>query len=320
MPARPLRPGFTLIELLVVIAIIAVLIGLLLSAVQKVRGAAARIACANNLKQMGLALHQYHDTEGKFPPAHNTFERPDGNPPGYRPFWSWMARIMPHYEQDNLYRVADAWARQQPWNDGQLRWWPWGGYWLDPPTPANPAVGTPVKMWQCPADDRSTLTGRIPFGSGSQPVAVTSYLGVAGLSGTASGREGMLAFDRTVRIADVLDGTSNTVMVGERPPSPNLMWGWWFAGSGYLDTGVGDVVLGVREYEFTAWRGCPPSEVGFHAKGRDPNCEWVHFYSRHTGGGNWVMADGSVRFLSYSADGVMPALATRAGGEVASGF
>ena len=67
-------------------------------------------------------------------------------------------------------------------------------------------------------------------------------------------------------------------------------------------------------------RGCPPSEVGFHPQGTDPKCEWVHFWSRHTGGGNWVMADGSVRFLSYSADGVMPALATRSGGEVASGF
>src|SRR5262249_25144573 len=114
------RVGFTLIELLVVIAIIAILIGLLLPAVQKVRGAAARIQCANNLKQMGLALHNYHDVNQRFPPALNNSERPTT---GYYPYWSWMARIMPYYEQDNLYKQADAWAHTGP---GSYPWWPWG--------------------------------------------------------------------------------------------------------------------------------------------------------------------------------------------------
>src|SRR5437667_9436296 len=116
MIRTPRRSGFTLIELLVVIAIIGVLISLLLPAVQKVREAANRTQCLNNCKQMGLALHNYHDTYKRFPPGLDTGIRPYRAPPsqGWTAYWSWLAYILPFIEQDNLWNQANAWAKTDP--------------------------------------------------------------------------------------------------------------------------------------------------------------------------------------------------------------
>jgi prepilin-type N-terminal cleavage/methylation domain-containing protein/prepilin-type processing-associated H-X9-DG protein len=321
------RRGFTLIELLVVIAIIAILIGLLLPAVQKVRDAAARIKCANNLKQMGLALHNYNDVFGNLPPG---VVDPGQRPPaGYHPYWSWMAEMMPFYEQDNLYKQADAFAHTGSPTGSPYAWWPWGGFWLSPPTPANPALGVVVKTLICPADMRQTFS--IPPSVWNYPgapasegnVAFTGYLGVA--SGGDGGfgdysvgtKQGILYYKSTTRLTDVKDGLSNTLMVGERPPSKDLYYGWWFAGAGYDGSGIGDVVLGARSLSYANSLGCSPaaSWVGLRPGNINQPCDQVHFWSNHSGGANFLLGDGSVKFITYQGDAVLPAVSTRDNGE-----
>jgi prepilin-type N-terminal cleavage/methylation domain-containing protein/prepilin-type processing-associated H-X9-DG protein len=325
------RRGFTLIELLVVIAIIAILIGLLLPAVQKVRDAAARTQCMNNLKQMGLALHNYHDVNGRFPEgvAYRTTEPR----PYFYYYWSWMAQMMPYYEQDNLWKQADAWARSGNPSGSPYTWWPWGDFWDNPQTPANPALGVVVKTLICPGDTRQSFAI-----SGSQAgiypgssVAFTGYLGVAS---STEGNEhyyggqsdGLLYWTSKTRIADCTDGTSNTAFVGERPPSSDLYYGWWFAGAGWDGSGEGDVVLGARSVNYAASLGCsnPSSWVGFqqpHIPIFNNPCDQAHFWSPHTGGGNFLFGDGSVHFLSYATgNNALPALASRNGGEVNPDF
>ena len=142
MNRRSSRPrGFTLVELLVVIAIISVLLGLLMPAVQKARAAAYRIQCANNLKQIGLALHNYHNTLGAFPSAQDTDYQPQF-------YWSWLAKILPYHERDDLYRLAEAWRDSGP--PGNVRWTPW--YTAMNTQPQNPVLAVVIPTYVCPLD------------------------------------------------------------------------------------------------------------------------------------------------------------------------
>ncbi len=125
--------------------------------------------------------------------------------------------------------------------------------------------------------------------------------------------------DSRIRLNDITDGTSSTLVAGERPPSADFWYGWWYAGVAQSGTGSPDMVLGVRELNVNAafaWF-CPPGPYHFQAGSINNQCDVFHFWSPHSGGANFLFADGHVQFLTYSADSILPALATRAGGEAA---
>src|SRR5262249_50955323 len=256
-------------------------------AVQKVREAANRTQCLNNMKQIGLALHNYHDTYKRFPPSLDSGIRPYRKPPntGWTPYWSWLAQIMPFIEQDNLWNQALAWAKTDPtvatppFAGQSYYFWPWGDFWNNYATTknANPALGVPVKTYLCPSEIRNLLVEYEVLSGPTAPltpIAFTEYLGVNGISGdgtedltqtrsypisapdpsgTAPPPEwsGILVSStrnhkKKINFASISDGSSNTLMVGERPPSQDLFYGWWFAGAGFDGSGVGDITLGAR--------------------------------------------------------------------------
>lgn len=290
-PALRLRSAYSLVELLVVVSIIATLMGLLLPAVSQARAAMARQACANNLRQLGLALHQYHLSHAAFPPGVRIRVR---NEP--LPFLGWQARLLPYLEQEGIWTQAqrDYHANRRPFRP-----------------PLHQANETVVVLFGCPADSRvSAIQEYNKF-----RVSLTSYVGVLGRDFRK--KDGILFHNSRTRITDVRDGLSNTIAVGERPPSHNFRFGWWYAGNGQNGTGSADMVLGVREL---AARGiqCPRGPYHFTPGRFDEPCAFLHFWSPHNGGANFLVADGSARFLTYDADRLLPALATRAGSEAVS--
>jgi len=281
------RGGFTLIELLVVIAIIAILIGLLLPAVQKVREAASRIKCTNNMKQIGLAIHNYHDVNEEFPYPRSV--EPGGwvvrysatwivyPNPSYQTVGGWTVRIMPYIEQDNAFRPMGSVQTLDEW---YAQW------------DALQKVG--MKAYLCPSD------ARFKHSSG---VALTSYCGVTGNDERegSDARNGMFAVQtwdyqkpaRKIKMASVTDGLSNTIIIGERPPSSDMYWGWW----PWTDS---DTLLAHPNRETYTISGCTPPEYFRPDRVNNPTAA-CHYWSLHPGGGNWLLGDGSVRFITYNA-------------------
>jgi prepilin-type N-terminal cleavage/methylation domain-containing protein/prepilin-type processing-associated H-X9-DG protein len=287
------RPGFTLIELLVVMAIIAILVGLTLAAVQRARVASFRMECSNHLHQIGLALHQYHDAYQSLPPGCSY--QGDADP---FPWMGWGTRLLPFLEQDNLWKETVAAFEDQPY------------FLYNPP---HVGLGTILPVFTCPSDPRTFQ----PFLNGQIRIALTEYLGVEGIN--SKSKDGLLFFNSRIRIADILDGTSNTLCVGERPPSADRVWGWWYAGEGQSKDGSADMTLGASERNVSELATeCPPGPYAFGSGRVSNQCDLFHLWSLHIGGAHFLFADGSVHFLSYSASSIMPALATRSGGESVS--
>jgi prepilin-type N-terminal cleavage/methylation domain-containing protein/prepilin-type processing-associated H-X9-DG protein len=304
------RRAFTLIELLVVIAIIAILIGLLLPAVQKVRAAAARIKCANNLKQVGLAMHGYHDATGKLPYA-VTYYLPGENTASYVTGW---IMIMPYLEKDD---VAKRWNPKLPRNstddsDGD-------GYTnfslqqMQIPTFTCPSMAPPSStnggaLGTAP-ETRAPSSYVFCVGTGS-PYAITYGSGISD-GALAPIRNKAYSADPAQRdpagysqykLTDITDGTSNTLMAGEsdfmpagQPSNYGPVWAY-----GY----------------FYNWAG---TSTGINRRDIAPEAQYGAFRSQHSGGCNFVMADASVQYLKDSIDPfTFAGLGTRAGNEVVS--
>ncbi|MBI2808302.1 MAG: DUF1559 domain-containing protein [Planctomycetes bacterium] len=297
------RAGFTLIELLVVIAIIAVLVGLLVPAVQKVREAANQTQCKNNLKQIGLAFHNYHSAHGRFPAGfRSAAATTDG--PGQGPGWGWAVYLLPYLEQDSLYRQIN------------LN--------LDIAHPANAAVRTTsLSVFRCPSDGGALPTFTVVNAGGAPicDIAFGNYVGMAGVyevsaySDTSNGAPGVLLRNRGIRFADIVDGSSNTLFVGERGSRQSPMTTWVGAPAGarvppvlnptYDVEGDGVLVL---------------TNSGLASEGRVPNNPFQHVEdtnSFHTIGVNWLFGDGTVRGISNAiSPTTWVGLTTRMGNEV----
>jgi prepilin-type N-terminal cleavage/methylation domain-containing protein/prepilin-type processing-associated H-X9-DG protein len=311
------RRGFTLIELLVVIAIIAVLIGLLLPAVQKVREAANRMACANNLKNLGLALHNYHGDHGTFPPG-------AVGPVGGFPQFDGLKHhglgtyLLPYLEQQAL---ASQYRRDVSW--------------FDPPN--QPVVNTQLKIWQCPsARANRIMDGSLPTVAPPLPdsfngaAACGDYAGMNRVDAELLRRDlidpplgprdllgnyqGVFQANETRRLADILDGTSQTILMAECAGRPALWQGRkqvpnvWLTGGPWASRNL-------------LWgRGATPDGTAFYGPCAINCTNDREVYSFHPGGANAVFADGSVHFLDKSMSiRTLAALVTRAGGEVVSG-
>jgi prepilin-type processing-associated H-X9-DG protein len=314
-----------LIELLVVIAIIAVLIGLLLPAVQKVREAAARASCQNNLKQLGVAMHGFHESQGGFPPAR--WDVPIY--PGFAalgvaapPRISWVPFIMPHIEQDNLQRTyhMDR-AYQDPLNDG-----------VPPYTGASAGPNqTRIKTLVCPSSpgDRTVANNRgfTDYAATSQISRPNPFVTAYGAAGRLPPGDptwdGILGLNVRRQATDVTDGTSNTMLLAEDAGQNQ----WWIMGIRY-DVKPANYTVGG---EAGAWAnpgthltiaGINPANVGTSTPLLPGDCavncaNGNEIYSFHTGGANVLMGDGSVRFLrAQTSINVVIPLLTRSGGEI----
>jgi prepilin-type N-terminal cleavage/methylation domain-containing protein len=314
-------PGFTLVEVLAVVAIIGVLVGLLLPAVQASRESARQTQCGNNLRQLGLALHSFHDARSEFPlarqatqnflgpssfsvlPAHlvGVAERnPVSFPLQPAQVGSWLLRIQPFMETSE---IVSLWSQPATLDEAYAMFWQ--------------VSGIRVPSYTCPSDAQA-MKGVSPWGYG-----MTSYLAVSGNdefvddNGHASNaRNGVFPTQNwswsprpKVTMKNIVAGLSKVAMVGERPPSSTLYYGRW----NMTDF---DTVMGNPNMEFSViptgrnGEACP-SPGYYRADTPDNPCAATHFWSFHPGGGKWLLADGAVTWIGYEAGTtVLPAMSS----------
>ncbi len=305
------RRGVTLIEVLVVASISSILVAFLLPAVMKVRAAAERLSCQSNMRQIGLATHNYESTTGQLPPA---FRHRGADCP--QPNLQWPLLIAPFLELESNWRMAESDFRTSPDAFHPI---------------AHRGLSIPIKSFSCPSDPRISVAWEVRFSyslARPRPVvikpqlALNSYIGNGGE--LTKRKDGIIVADGRLTLLSITDGTSNTFAFGERPPPSNLYFGWLYAGWGVTAKGNGELasVLGVNDPNPFA-KNTPNPDCGsgpfpyrqpeLNAK---PDCALFQYWSLHSGGSNFVFCDGSVHFLSYSANSILSALATRAGGEV----
>ncbi len=298
------RRAFTLIELLVVIAIIGILISLLLPAVQKIRAAAARLQCQNNLKQLGLACHNYHDANQSLPPGYLALTSYADGATDTTPGWGWAAFLLPYLEQGPLYQQLD----------------------FTRPVENSSAVQTLVKLFLCPADSPPSAAFVVgdPTGAPVIVAAPSSYAATCGPDASdVADPTGLGVFYRNsrTRFTDITDGTSQTVMIGERA---------WLDSQGIWAGAPAGAVLraGPRNSWQTVTAPAPTLVLAHN--------NWINIKSDadgglddlssyHTGGVNVLFADGSVHFIhSITVDGpdhwAFWAMGTRANGDLVTGL
>jgi prepilin-type N-terminal cleavage/methylation domain-containing protein len=297
-----LRRGFTLVELLVVIAIIGILISLLLPAVQAAREAARRTQCSNQLKQIALAFHGYHDTYREYPCGGNNFDRPrtminGGIAVGWEQEWGWAYQILPFMEQQNLYEDTDE----------------------------NRIKATPVSGYFCPTRSRTKIfnvsatsiraqidyKANYGFSSNANVPNNSSFNGIVRRSRASATITPAAAPVKRVDTASVLDGTSNTLMVGER----SIFIDWWNGPAGpETDCFKGGWVdgIGSRAYVSGGWHSniqnpiqdrkepVPPLSLSLRLA-----VGYSHFGSAHPGAAMFAVCDASVRPVSYNVSPVV---------------
>lgn len=299
--------GFTLVELLVVIAIIGILVALLLPAVQAAREAARRMSCKNNIKQLGVAVHVYHDVNRRFPISVSPYaEGP--SPSRQRNGKGWIVSILPQLEQQPLY------DQFQPCFNGDF----FSGGGLKDPS-CRDAVKTQLSVLQCPSDSSARRLSLNEWEWKGTAVAVTNYKGVLGdtrMGGTASIHAGSMpdchatgpcpgvfyrvTYMHSVGFNSIQDGTSATFLIGEDVPSAN------YHSAAFYSNG-----------DFASCH----ATLNFFPDPPRPNDWWdvVSFRSRHPGGAHFAFCDGSVRFVSETIDyAIYRGLSSKSGGEVVS--